>query len=142
MNNPENAPIDVKEQRTWLLEHKRVTDSSWTQLAAQTGIAAGTLSVFGTGKYAGDNDRLARDILRFRQHLATQRELAMEAPEVPEFIDTPTARQLQSLLAWAQRGRMVVAVTDPAAGRPSRCAITARRCRTYGWRQCGRPARA
>jgi DNA transposition AAA+ family ATPase len=117
MNNPEAAPIDVKEQRDWLIEHKNVTGASWTQLAAQTGIASGTLSVFGTGKYAGDNDRLARDILRFRQHLSTQRELAMEAPEVPEFIETPTARQLQSLLAWAQRGRMVVAVTGPGCGK-------------------------
>ena len=38
MNNPENAPIAVAEQREWLLEHKKVTGSSWTQLGAQTGI--------------------------------------------------------------------------------------------------------
>jgi hypothetical protein len=44
MNNPENAPIDVNEQREWLLEHKRVTDSSWSELGALTGIPSGTIT--------------------------------------------------------------------------------------------------
>lgn len=117
MNNPENIPVNVEEQREWLLEHKRVTGSSWTQLATQTGIPQGTLSVFASGKYQGDNERVARDVYRFRQHISTQRELAMEAPEVPDFYDTPTARRLQSLLSWAQRGRLVVAATGPGCGK-------------------------
>jgi DNA transposition AAA+ family ATPase len=117
MNNPENLPVDVTEQREWLLEHKRVAGSSWTALASQTGIPHGTLSVFAGGKYQGDNERLAREIYRFRQHLSTQADLAMEAPDVPEYYETPTARRLQSLLTWAQRGRIVAAATGPGCGK-------------------------
>jgi DNA transposition AAA+ family ATPase len=117
MNNPESAPVDAKEQREWLLEHKAVTGSSWTQLAAQTGIASGTLSVFAGGKYQGDNERVARDILRYRQHLNMQRELAMEAPEVPEYFETPTSRRIQSLLSWAHRGRITSQRPGPGCGK-------------------------
>jgi DNA transposition AAA+ family ATPase len=117
MNSPENAPVDVTEQREWLNEHKRVTGSSWTQLAAQTGIPPGTISVFAGGKYQGDNDRLARDIARYRQHLNVQRELAMEAPEVPDYFETTTSRQVQSMLSFAHRGRMVIVSTGPGCGK-------------------------
>jgi DNA transposition AAA+ family ATPase len=117
MNNPENLPVDVSEQREWLLEHKSVTSSSWTALASQTGIPHGTLSVFAGGKYQGDNERIAREIYRFRQHLSTQRELAMEAPEVPPYFDTPTSVRLTALLTWGHRGRIVVAATGPGCGK-------------------------
>jgi DNA transposition AAA+ family ATPase len=117
MNDPSNLPVDVKEQRDWLNEHKAMAGASWTQLAAQTGIPHGTLSVFATGKYQGDNERIAREILKYRQHLSMQAELAMEAPEVPDYFDTPTARRVQSLLSWAHRGRIVVAATGPGCGK-------------------------
>lgn len=117
MNNPDSLPVDADEQREWLVEHKRVTGASWSQLATQTGIASGTLSVFAGGKYAGDNDRVARDIFRFRQHLASQADLAFDAPEIPLFFETPTSRRLQALLTFAQRGRIVAAAAGPGIGK-------------------------
>lgn len=117
MNNPDNAPVDVKEQREWLLEHKEVTGSSWTTMSAQTGIAPGTISVFAGGKYAGDNERIAREIVRYRQHLNIQRELAMEAPEVPDYFETATSRSIHSLLSFAHRGRIVIVATGPGCGK-------------------------
>jgi DNA transposition AAA+ family ATPase len=41
----------------------------------------------------------------------------MEAPEVPDYFETPTTRRLQSLLSWAQRGRIVAAATGPGCGK-------------------------
>jgi DNA transposition AAA+ family ATPase len=132
MNNPENAPVDVKEQREWLLEHKQTTGSSWSQLADQTGVAQGTLSVFATNKYQGDNERIARDLLRYRQHLNTQRELSLEAPEVPGYFETPTSRSLTSLLSWGHRGRIVVAATGPGCGK-TKTAENYRDCMSNVW---------
>jgi DNA transposition AAA+ family ATPase len=141
MNNPENNPVEVQEQRDWLLEHKTVTGSSWTQLGAVTGIPPGTLSVFATGKYQGDNERIARDILRFRQHLNVQRELAMEAPEVPDYFETRTSRQVQALLSYAHRGRITVAATGPGCGK-TKAAENYRDSMSNVWMATMRPSTA
>jgi len=117
MNTPDNLPVDVAEQRAWLNQHKADSGSSWTLLAQQIGIASGTLSVFATDKYQGDNDRIAREIYRHRQYLTTQAELDTEAPVLPGYIETPTSRRLQSLLQWAHRGRMVAAACGPGIGK-------------------------
>jgi DNA transposition AAA+ family ATPase len=141
MNNPENNPVEVQEQRDWLLEHKTVTGSSWTQLGAVTGIPPGTLSVFATGKYQGDNERISRDILRFRQHLNVQRELAMEAPEVPDYFETRTSRQVQALLSYAHRGRITVAATGPGCGK-TKAAENYRDSMSNVWMATMRPSTA
>jgi DNA transposition AAA+ family ATPase len=117
MNNPDNIPIDVLEQRNWLLEHKAATGQSWTLMARETGIAAGTLSQFGPGTYKGDNERIAREVFRYRQHLATQAELNGELPEVPGFFETPTSRRILALLSFAHRGRMTAISTGAGCGK-------------------------
>jgi DNA transposition AAA+ family ATPase len=121
MNDPTKTPIDVEEQRSWLMSHKGLTGASWTVLATQSGIPAGTLSQFGPGSYKGDNEKVARDVFRFRQHLAMQAELDVEAPEIPGFIETPTSRRLISLLRWAHRGRIVVAAMGPGTSKTVTC---------------------
>ena len=119
MNNPDSLPIDVEEQRAWLMDHKQVTGASWPTLAAQIGVPSGTISQFGTGKYQGDNEKIGREIFRYRQHLATQAEIAVEAPAIPGFYETPTARRIITVLSWAQRGRLTVVATGPGTGKTS-----------------------
>ncbi len=119
MNNPENLPIDTEEQRAWMLAHKAQLGLSWSRLAKKVGRPEGTLSAFGGGKYQGDNEEIARQIFRYRQTLNAQAQLDVEAPQIPGFIETPTAKRLLGLLAWAQRGRIVAAATGPGTSKTS-----------------------
>lgn len=117
MNNPDNLPVDVEEQRGWLMAHKEQTGASWPMLAQQTGIPNGTISQFGPGTYKGNNDEIARKIYRYRQHLAAQAEIDAEAPAIPGYVDTPTSHRILSLLKWAHRGRIVVAAMGPGTSK-------------------------
>jgi DNA transposition AAA+ family ATPase len=117
MNNPDDLPVDVKDQQDWLTSHKASTGASWSELARHSGIPSGTLSQFGVGSYKGDNERVARDVFRFRQHLATQAEIDVEAPDIPGYFPTPTSKQIISLLSWAQRGRITAIAMGPGTGK-------------------------
>lgn len=110
MNDPEATTVAVEEEQQWLLDHKSATGMSWTELASRAGIPAGTLSQFAPAKYQGDNARVARAIFRYRQLLASQAELAGELPDLPGYFETPTSRRVESLLAYAQRGRITLIV--------------------------------
>lgn len=118
MNDPKVTPVDIEEQRRWLRDHKASTQAGWSQLAKRLGMPQGTISQFGSEKgYAGDEQKVAETIFRYRQTLATQASLQIEAPEVPDYFETPTSRNFIDLLAWAQRGRIVVAATGPGTGK-------------------------
>jgi hypothetical protein len=79
--------------------------------------SAGHLSVFAGGKYQGDNERVAREILRYRQHLNVQRELAMEAPEVPDYFETPTSRRSSRCCPGRTAAGSSVVATGPGCGK-------------------------
>ena len=114
MNDPSAQPIDIEEQRAWLLDHRRTSGASWAELAKRMGIPSGTLSQFGSERgYAGNEQGVAEKVYRYRQLLATQATIAVDAPEIPGFFETESSRQLVHLLNWAQRGRIVVAAMGP-----------------------------
>lgn len=118
MNDPTNHPIDIAEQRQWLIDHKAATGASWTDLAKRIGRSAGTLSQFGSAKgYGGDEQQVAEQVFRYRQLLAEQASIAVEAPVVPGYFETETSRQLSRLLSWGQRGRIVVAAMGAGLGK-------------------------
>lgn len=117
MINPENLPIDIEGERSWLNSHKQATNMSWSQLAPRIGVPQGTLSPFALGSYAGDNARIAEAVYRYRQTLTAQAELAVELPEPPAFYETPTSRQIAAMLKMAQRGRMVVIAGGPGGSK-------------------------
>jgi len=120
MNDPSATPVDVNEQRNWLIDHRVATGASWAELAKRIGIPQGTLSQFGSERgYAGDEQRVAEKIYRHRQMLTAQAQIAVEAPEVPGYFDTETSLQLVGLLKWGQRGRIVVAAMGPGTGKTS-----------------------
>lgn len=118
MNDPKDQPIDVEEQRAWLIEHKAETGSSWGQLARRLGLKMGTLSQFGSANgYGGKEQPLAEAVFRFRQTLTAQAALKVEAPELPGFYETETSSKIVNLLHWGQRGRLVVAAMGPGTGK-------------------------
>ncbi|MGB3167118.1 MAG: AAA family ATPase [Alteraurantiacibacter sp.] len=117
MNDPKNQPIDIEEQHGWLVEHKEATGQSWTQLSRSVQIPTGTLSQFGGKTYKGDLARIADAVFRYRQTLASQAALRVEAPEIPGYYPTETSDQLVYLLKWAQRGRIVTAALGAGLGK-------------------------
>lgn len=118
MNDPTTATIDIAEQRKWLIDHRTSTQLSWSELAKRIDIPQGTLSQFGSPKgYAGDERRLAEKVYRYRQLLDEQARIEVEAPELPDYFQTPTSDQMTSLLTWAQRGRIVVIATGAGLGK-------------------------
>lgn len=120
MNDPSATPVDIEEQRNWLIDHRRQINASWAELAKRTGIAQGTISQFGSDRgYAGDEQKVAEQVYRYRQLLASQAAIEVEAPEAPGFFETETSKQLTNMLGWAQRGRVVVAAMGPGTGKTS-----------------------
>lgn len=118
MNDPTTQPIDLQEQRLWLMDHRTATGFSWSELAKRIGVKTGTLSQFGGQKgYAGDEQKLAEAVYRYRQHLNQQASLAVDLPEVPGYFETQTSRELTTLLTWAKRGRIVCAATGAGLGK-------------------------
>ncbi|WP_225205361.1 AAA family ATPase [Novosphingobium huizhouense] len=118
MNDPANAPIDIEEQRAWLIEHRKATNTSWSEIAKRIGIKQGTLSQFGgPSGYSGDERRIAETVFRYRQLLDQQKQLTVEAPKLPDYFTTPTSEQITMLLNWAQRGRIIVVATGAGLGK-------------------------
>lgn len=118
MNDPATALIDIEEQRKWLIDHRASTQLSWSELAKRIDIPQGTLSQFGSVKgYAGDERRLAEKVYRYQQLLHEQAKIEVEAPELPDYFETPTSEQITTLLTWAQRGRIVVIATGAGLGK-------------------------
>lgn len=120
MNDPSHQPLDVDEQRAWLIDHKAATSASWSELAKRLDIPSGTLSQFGSPQgYRGDEGRLAGKVFQYRQLLASQADIEIEAPVVPGYFMTNTGQQLIQLLRWSQRGRVVVAALGPGNSKTS-----------------------
>lgn len=117
MNDPAATPIDIEEQRSWLIDHHRQA-GSWSQIAKRINVPQGTISQFGSDKgYAGDEQKIADTIYRYRQMLAAQASIEVEAPLKPGYFETETSRQLVQLLSWAQRGKIIVAALGPGLGK-------------------------
>ncbi|UNU43603.1 hypothetical protein EAO27_13395 [Sphingopyxis sp. YF1] len=118
MNNPENQPVDIEDQRAWLIDHKAATGMSWSDLEKRIGRAAGTLSQFASAKgYAGDEKGVAEQVYRYQQQLLSQKAFAVTAPELPTFFAGPTASEVIQILTYGQRGRIVVIATGAGMGK-------------------------
>lgn len=117
MNDPKDQPIDIEEQRAWLIEHKAARGFTWPDLAGRTEVKQGTLSSFASGKYNAPGDKIAAAIFRYRQSLAHQAALSVKAPEPPPYFATETSERLLQLLTTAQRGRIVTAAMSAGLGK-------------------------
>jgi len=118
MNDPSTTPVDIEEQRAWIIDHKDTMAMSWSQLAKRTGIAQGTLSQFASARgYAGDELKVAEQVARYRQLLASQASIEVDVPEIPVFFETETSRTLETMLIFAQRGQMIAAALEAGLGK-------------------------
>lgn len=117
MNDPMATPIDIEEQRAWLRDFHRQL-GSWKDVAKRVGVASGTISQFGSDKgYAGDEQKLAESVFRYRQYLAAQSAVQVEMPSEPGYFETETSLQITNMLAFGQRGEIVAAATGAGLGK-------------------------
>ncbi len=119
MINVTHLPVDVEEMRLWLVGYRNMTDPPvpWSQLAKETEIPMGTLQPFSAGKYAGDNEKIARKLFMFRQSVEQQAVRQKTLPTNPGFFQTDTSQRLQMLLEVAHMGRITVGATGPGTGK-------------------------
>jgi len=118
MNDPTVTPVDILEQKNWLKDFRSQTGASWSELGKRIGIPQSTLAAFGSEKgYGGPEQPLADKIFRYRQLLVTQASIEVEAPETPGYFETPTSKQLNQVLAYGQRGKIVLAAMGPGTGK-------------------------
>ena len=122
MNDPKKQPIDIEQQRSWLIQHKEETQLSWSQLEGRTGVNKSSLSLFANKKYGAPGDTIAEAIFRYRQTLAARAAISSKSVELPDYYTTSTSLQLISLMTWAKRGRIVMAAMGPGMSK----SITAR----------------
>lgn len=117
MNTPDEVSVDVEFERNWMVEYRRKNGLSWKALARVSNIPEGTLSPFCTGIYKGNAQNAAVRIFKFRQQVESQQEISNAALKAPDFIPTPTAMRIRTLLAVAQSGTITMACTAPGLGK-------------------------
>ena len=71
----DNSAADASSEldaRAWLIAHKEAEKLSWPQIGKLADVPPSTLSAFSSGKYAGDNTKVAAKILAYRDRLTAQ----------------------------------------------------------------------
>lgn len=109
--------INIESVRSWLNDHKAETGKSWPEIGKLTDVDKSTLSLFSSGKYAGDNVKVAGKVAAYRDRMDAQAEIGIDMPMVPEWYDTETSRYITGLFRWAQSGKIVLIVTNPGIGK-------------------------
>lgn len=96
------SPADEVAIRDEVRTIKDAEGASWDGLGRESGVASSTLAAFVAGTYKGDNRRVAADLQRW---LFTRRERERTVavlPKAPDFLMTPTAKDIFSALSFAQ----------------------------------------
>lgn len=70
--------------------------------ATESGISYSTLHAWLGGKYAGDNSRVAEQVVVWLESRDTKKRASMIVPRDPGFIQTPTAEALTTAMMYAQ----------------------------------------
>lgn len=117
MNDPTDLPINVDDMILWLDEYRKRTGKSWTAISKLSNIPPSTISLFGIGKYEGDQEKVARRVYAFRQKVESQEQRTATILAEPDYVETPTSRRVTILLEMAQMGRMIVAAMGSGTGK-------------------------
>lgn len=108
---------EMQELRDRLKAYKDEHGQTWEELGTAVGVNKTTLSLFAINKYGADNRELAWKVFRFFMAAETAQQMALQAPDVPGFIRTPTSEAMTRQLTWANRGRLVVITGNPGVGK-------------------------
>ena len=109
------------------------------EAAREANIHYATFSAFLNGTYAGRNDRVAADVLKWMEARQAQEASRAALPVAPRFVATPTADAITAVLQHARAAAdMVVISGPPGIGKTSAvCAYTRRTPNV--WKIVGNP---
>lgn len=113
----DTLPIDVEEMRDWANGYKTMEGLGWEKFGSAVGIPGGTLQPFCKGNYAGNNERIARELFKFRQGVQNREEHLDGIPVEPGYFETPTSTLIRELLAVASTGEITVGAFGPGLGK-------------------------
>lgn len=109
------------------------------EAAREAGIHYATFSAWLNASYAGRNDRVAADVLKWMEARQAQVAARSALPDAPRFVVTPTAEAITGVLQHARAAAdMVVVSGPPGIGKTSAvCAYTRRTPNV--WKITGHP---
>jgi DNA transposition AAA+ family ATPase len=91
---------------------------SRTAVSSRSGVPMGTLSPWLDGKYTGNYEAVADRLVRWLDAEDERSERVVDTLDEPEFVMTPTAREVYDTLMWAQtRPGMVVIALGSGMGK-------------------------
>lgn len=108
---------EMQELRNRLGAYKVDQGLTWQQVGDKVGVNKVTVQLFVSNKYGADNRDLAYKTFRFFLAEEASAQMALQAPLVPSFKWTPTAKAMTRQLRWAHRGKISVITGDPGVGK-------------------------
>lgn len=114
----EVATLDTAEIRRQLVETCQRLKISQADAARRAGLKSSTLNLWVNDRYTGDNARLTAEVDRWLRSLSERAELRQSLIAKPDFLRTPTANRIWSMLEQAQFAPdIVVAAGVPGIGK-------------------------
>lgn len=109
---------EIKQIQARAMAVKEQEGLSWSDVATASGIPAGTVSNFITGKYAGDNDKVGRKVKTWLDDRDEKRQALSIVPIEPGFQVTPSSSRFIDTIRYAQAmPEIVVIATPPGFGK-------------------------
>lgn len=102
---------DIRAGLRTLVENEETT---FKQIALESGLSTGTISSFINDKYNGDNERVSQMLQRWLEKYHAVAEL----PEPPRFVETQTVKQIWTSMRFASLTESIVVVCgNPGVGK-------------------------
>ncbi|HBA2808682.1 TPA: AAA family ATPase [Escherichia coli] len=102
---------DIRAELRTLVENEETT---FKQIALESGLSTGTISSFINDKYNGDNERVSQMLQRWLEKYHAVAEL----PEPPRFVETQTVKQIWTSMRFASLTESIAVVCgNPGVGK-------------------------
>lgn len=102
---------DIRAELRTLVENEETT---FKQIALESGLSTGTISSFINDKYNGDNERVSQILQRWLEKYHAVAEL----PEPPRFVETQTLKQIWTSMRFASLTESIAVVCgNPGVGK-------------------------
>lgn len=113
MNAKAAQEVDVAAVRHQVLETQARLGLSRAEIARQANVPGSTVTQWLDDKYYGNNEKIARDFLRWLKAIEDQAAhlQARSALREPGYVETPTAVEVTNILAYAQTAPEMTLVT-------------------------------
>ncbi|MGH19062.1 DNA transposition protein [Escherichia coli] len=106
--------MNISDIRTGLRTLVENEETTFKQIALESGLSTGTISSFINDKYNGDNERVSQMLQRWLEKYHAVAEL----PEPPRFVETQTVKQIWTSMRFASLTESIAVVCgNPGVGK-------------------------